>query len=713
MMLRSMLSRRSFLICATAVGGGLALDFALPFGAPAGGADETAEITAWIVIQPDETVIIRVARSELGQGALTALPMLVAEELECDWARVKPELVAPQENLRRSRVWGDMSTGASRSVSAAQEDLRRAGATAREMLITAAAAQWGVPAGACKAAAGEIRHAATGRSVSFGRIAASAANVEPPATVTLKDPSEWRLIGTPRARFDVPDKIQGKAVYGIDVQLPNMLRAAIRQSPVFQGQLRAVDAASAQGHRVVQLPDAVAVVADTWWEAKEAVERLHVTWDDADNAAVSSHDIAAQLREGLGAADADVGRQDGDVVTALAAAATRIEADYAAPFLAHATMEPQNCTAHVTPGRVEIWVPTQDGEAALGTAAAAAGVAESQVIVHKTMVGGGFGRRGAIQDYVQQAVLIAKEIGQPVQLVWSREEDIGHDLYRPIAMARMTAGLDAGGMPVAWKVRLAGQSLLASMAPEIMTGSFDRQFLEGLLEDMPYGVPNYLADYAMRNTPVPVGPWRAVNHSQNAFFKESFVDEMAHAAGQDPFGFRRRLLEKKPKFLAVLDAAARAANWDAPLPSGTGRGIAINESNGSICAQVVEASVDATGNIRVLRVVSALDPGHVVDPRVVAMQTEGAIAYALTAALYGEISISGGRVEQSNFHDYPILRMSEMPQVETVLVPSHDGWGGCGEPPLPPLAPALCNAIFAATGRRIRSLPIKNHALRG
>jgi isoquinoline 1-oxidoreductase beta subunit len=371
-------------------------------------------------------------------------------------------------------------------------------------------------------------------------------------------------------------------------------------------------------------------------------------------------------------------------------------------------MEPQNCTAHVTPGRVEIWVPTQDPEAALATAALTAGVAPENVVVHRTMLGGGFGRRGAIQDYVQQAVLIAKNAGQPVQLAWSREEDIGHDFYRPVAMARLTAGLDAAGMPIAWRVRISGQSIVASMAPEMIRGGFDRQFLEGFLEDMPYAVPNYLVDYAMRDSHVPVGPWRGVNHSQNAFFKESFADEMAHAAAADPYEFRRKLLQNRPRHLAVLDAAARKSGWGSRLPSGIFRGIALNESHSSICAQVVEASVSDAGTVHVHRVVSAIDPGHVVNPLTVEMQTESAVVFALTAALYGEISIARGRVQQSNFHDYPMLRMAEMPLVETIIVRSRDRWGGCAEPPVAPLAPALCNAIFAATGRRIRTLPLKN-----
>ncbi len=712
----SHLDRRSFLASIAAVGGSLVLGFEIPFGTRATHASVgPREITAWIVIEPDETVIIRVAKSEMGQGSFTALPMLVAEELECDWSKVRAEFAPPHENRKRNRVWGNMSTGASRSISASQNDLRRAGATARAMLIAAAAARWNVPMTECTAAQGVISHGPSGRSVPFGAIAAAAADMKPPTQVALKDPKDWKLIGTRQRRFDVPDKITGKPIYAIDVQLPNMLCAAIVQCPVFKGTLKAVDETRLAGMRgirqVVKLPDAVAVVADSWWRAKKAAEALPVTWDFGDNSEVSSGTIRAQLKAGLGANDARIGRADGDVERALGQAVKRIEADYAVPFLGHATMEPQNCTAHVTADLVEVWAPTQDGETALAIAADAAGMSPDKVLIHKMMLGGGFGRRGIFQDFVRQAVLIAKAVGQPVKLVWTREEDIRHDFYRPVAMARMIAGLDANGMPIAWKIRTSGQSIIAAVSPRVMQFGVDRNFLQGLLEDMPYEVPNYLVDFAMRNSHVPVGVWRSVNHSQNAFFKESFIDEMAFAAGLDPYLFRRRLLAKKPRELAVLEAAAKRAGWGASLPSGIFRGMALHNSQSSICAQVVDASVGADGKVRVHRVVSAIDAGHVVNPLTIELQTESAVVFGLTAALYGEITIKDGRVEQANFHDYPMLRLAEMPQVETVIV-AGDGWGGVGETAVPPLAPALCNAIFAGTGKRIRSLPLKNHALR-
>jgi isoquinoline 1-oxidoreductase beta subunit len=459
------------------------------------------------------------------------------------------------------------------------------------------------------------------------------------------------------------------------------------------------------------VPDFVAVVAESWWQAKQAADALPVTWNEGDNGHVSSNSIRKLLREGLGATQAVVIRNDGDIAGSLAGAVKRIDADYAVPYLAHATMEPQNCTASVTADRVEIWVPTQDGDTALATAADAAGMPRSKVVVHRTMLGGGFGRRGTFQDYVRQAVLVAKDVGHPVQLQWSREEDTQHDFYRPMVMARMTAGLDAAGMPIAWKTRIAGQSIVASIVPEMMLLGFDRNLAQGFLADMPYDVPNFFVDGTMRNAHVPVGPWRGLDHSQNAFFRESFIDEMAHAGGQDPYLFRRKLLANKSSHLAVLDAAASKAGWGSALPPRAFRGIAINEASGSICAQVVEGAINEKGALRVQRVVSAIDTGHVVNPLTIELQTQSAIVYGLTAALYGEIGIKDGRVEQSNFHDYAMLRMAEMPRVETLIVPSGGSWGGVGELPLSPLAPALCNGIFAATGKRVRSLPLKDQDL--
>ncbi len=707
--------RRSFLVAASAAASGLALGFSIPFdpaAAPRGGG--SAEITCWLEIAADDTVTIRIARAEMGQGALTGLAMLVAEELECEWSKVRTEFVSPRENLLRGRAWGDLGTGASRSIASSQYYLRRAGAMARGMLIAAAAGRWKVPASQCRARNSTITHGPSGRTLTFGDVANDAAKIRPPAHARVKPPAQWTLAGKPRRRLDVFDKVTGQPVYAIDVRLPGMLYAAIAQCPIFGGRLRSVDEDSIRGlngvQRVVRMPNAVAVVADSWWRAKKAVEALRVAWDDNGNAEVCTPTIRDFVRSGLDVTPGQVGHANGNVAAGLARAVQRIEADYEVPFLAHTTMEPQTCTAQVRPDGVEVWAPTQDASTALATAAIAAGVPDENVEVHRLLLGGGFGRRGTIQEYIRQAVLIAKEVEPPVKLVWTREEDVQHDLYRPFGMARLVAGLNAAGMPVAWSIRLAGPSFVAEMLPGFGGNYIDRTFLSGLADEMPYEVPNYLVDYVIRETPVPLGVWRAINYTQNAFYKESFVDEMAYAAGVDPYSYRRRLLRRRPKNLAVLDAAARSAGWGTPLPAGVFRGIALNEACGSYCAQVVEASVTG-GRVRVHRVVSAIDPGHAVNPLSIEMQTEGAIVYALTAALYGEITIKGGAAEQANFDTYRMLRIDSVPKIETVIVPSGDFWGGVGEPPVPPLAPALGNAIFAATGRRIRSLPLTNHGL--
>ena len=497
--------RRSFLVGASAPGGGLALGFAIPFApgsavtpACAAGAPE---ITCWVAIAPDDTVTIRVAHAEMGQGALTGLAMLVAEELECDWAKVRTEFVSPTENLLRAQAWGDTSTGASRSIATSQHYLRRAGATAREMLIAAAAARWNVPAAQCTALNGSVTHAPSGRTVTFGAVAEAAAKVAPPTDVKVKPPHAWKLAGTPRRRLDVLDKVTAKPVYAIDVRLPGMLYAAIVQCPVFGGTLKSVDESSIAAMRgvrgVVRMADAVAVVADSWWRAKRAADALRVNWDDGGNNRVSSATIAQVVRDGLDAPASGIGRADGDAAAALARAPRRLAADYAVPFLAHATMEPQTCTAQVRPDGVDIWTPSQDPATALVTAAVAAGVPNEKVTVHRMMLGGGFGRRGPVQEYVRQAVVIAKEFREPVKLVWSREQDIAHDLYRPCGMARLTAGLDAEGMPVAWTIRLAGPSFVAALVPEFGANIVDRSFVSGLTEEMPYDVPNYLVDYVI------------------------------------------------------------------------------------------------------------------------------------------------------------------------------------------------------------------------
>ncbi len=703
-------SRRDFLVHTSAAGGALLLGFHLPsvFAAePERRA--AAEVNAWIVIHPDNSVVIRVARSELGQGSFTGLPMLVAEELECDWASVRAEYASPNENLRRNRIFGSMATGGSMSIRGSQSYLRKAGATAREMLIAAAARQWRVPAAECKAAMGFITHAASGRRVSFGSVAAKAAKLTPPAEVTLKDPRDWKLIGRPMKRFDIPDKVSGKTVFGSDIRLPGMLYAAIAQCPVFGGKVRSVDDAKVRSMRgvaqIVSLDGAVAVVADSWWRAQRALEALPVDWDPGEGKGATTASIREFVSSGLDDPKAAVARNEGDVEAAFSSAAKVIEAEYFAPFLAHATMEPMNCTAWLHEGRVEVWAPTQNGDASLAAAAKAAGVAPEQVEVHKMHVGGGFGRR-SFQDYVTQAVSIAKAVGKPVQLLWSREEDMQHDFYRPMTMVRSKAAFDASGNLIAWKIRDSTHSIMARVNPKAIKNGVDLHALGGL-HDSPYAVPNFRVELALRNSHVPVGFWRTVFHSQNPFIRECLVDEMAHAAGKDPYVFRRPLLGRSPRDLGVLDAVAKAANWSSPLAEGAHRGIAVADSHGSYSAAMIEVSVSDKGVLDIRRVVVALDCGYVVNPDSAVAQIQGCAAFALSAALWGEIEIKDGRAVQSNFDDYRVMRMAEMPRVEAVLAPSGGFWGGTGEPPLTCIAPALCNAIFAATGKRIRALPIK------
>jgi isoquinoline 1-oxidoreductase beta subunit len=711
-------SRRDFLKVSAAAGGGFALQLTVPAPVFAQAAARTKgpELTAWIVIGADDSVLIRVARSEMGQGSSTGLPMLVAEELECNWQKVRTEFVSTSEQVRRNRVWGSMATGGSRSIRDSQEYLRQAGAAAREMLLAAAAQRWKAPQSECDAENGVITHMPSGRKVRFGQVAQAASKLEPPRDVKLKDPREWNLIGKYARRLDIPDKVRGKPLFGIDVQLPGMVYAAIAQCPVFRGRLKTVPDERIKGMRglikVVQLEDAVAVVADSWWRANRMLKLLPIEWDVGANGGATTESIREFVRFGLEDSNIPVARNDGNVETAFAQAAKLIEAEYYVPFLNHAAMEPMNCTALVKGDRVEVWAPTQNAEATHAAAAETADVPLENVEVHLTHLGGGFGRRG-FQDYTRQAVAIAKTMeGRPVKLLWSREEDMQHDYYRPMTLMRFKAGLDAAGRLTAWRVREAGHSIMAGVRPQEIKEGVDRHALGGIV-DMPYEVPNLRIEFAMRNSHVPVGFMRTVFHSQNPFMRESFGDEMAHAAGKDPYEFRRALLQAKPKDLGVLDAAAKSAGWGSPLPAGVHRGIAVQDSHGSYAAAVFEVSVSGAGELDIRRVVVAVDPGHVVNPDSAEAQVQSCVAFGLTSVLWGEITLKEGRVEQSNFHDYRIMRIAEMPKrIEAVLVPSGGFWGGMGETPLAPLAPALCNAIFAATGRRIRSLPLKNQGLR-
>lgn len=710
------LSRRFFLAGSAAAAGGLALGFDLPVAQAAPGAT-APEVNAWVVVRPDETVVIRIARSEMGQGTLTGLAQLVAEELGCDWNRVTTEYPTPGQNLARGRAWGDFSTGGSRGIRESYVAVRQGGAAARTMLVAAAAAEWNVPPGECRVERGTISHPASGRSTTFGKVAAAAGRMEVPKDVVLKDPKDWIIAGQPVKRLDTVEKTDGSQVYGIDLKLPGLLNAAIRDCPVVGGTVKSVDAAAVEKmpgvRKVVRVGDsAVAVVADTFWRAKTAVDALTIVWDEGPNASVSSETIAAMLKEGLDAPEAFIGNKAGDAAGALKGAAKVVEATYAYPFQNHATMEPMNATARWTPERCEVWTPTQNGEAALAATAEAAGLSPRQCDVHKIHLGGGFGRRGATHDWVRQAVLIAKELpGTPVKLIWTREEDMTHGRYHPVTQCRMRAALDESGNLTGLHMRISGQSILAGILPgRLGADGKDPVVFQGLNPGgaeaaIGYTIPNLLIDHAMRNPPIIPGFWRGVNTNPNAIYLECFLDEVAHAAGQDPLAFRRKLMEKHPKHLAVLNAVAERIGWDSKPPSGMHRGLAQIMGFGSYVAAAAEVSVGEDGRIKVHRIVAATDPGIAINPQQIEAQVAGSFVYGLSAALYGECTVKDGRIEQTNFDTYPVLRLDEMPKVEAILMPSGGFIGGVGEPTIAVAAPAVLNAVFAATGKRVRQIP--------
>lgn len=720
------LSRRRFL--ASGASAGLVVAFHIPFAgtAAAQGAD-APEINAWVVVRPDDTVVIRIARSEMGQGSLTGLAQLVAEELECNWAKVSTEYPTPGQNLARNRAWGNFSTGGSRGIRESHDYVRKGGATARMMLVQAAANDWKVPVSECRAANSVITHTPSGRSVSYGKVAVAASRLAPPAEVTLKDPKDWKLVGKRLARLDTLDKVTGKQVYGADLKLPGMLNAAIKDCPVFGGKVKSFNAAAIEKRpgvkKVVAVGDsAVAVVADTWWHAKTALDALPIEWDNGPNAANSSAGVAQMLKAGLDANDAVVGNQNGDAKAALASAARRIEAVYSYPHQNHATMEPMNATARWTPERCEVWTPTQNGEAALAAASEAAGLPVGKCEVYKIHLGGGFGRRGAVHDWVRQAVDIAKQMpGVPVKLLWSREEDMLHGRYHPVTQCKLQAGLDAQGNITALHMRISGQSILAGVFPQNIRNGLDPVQFQGLNAPGPeasigYSFPNLLIDHAMRNPSVPPGFWRGVNLNQNTIYLESFIDEIAFATKQDPLALRRKLMGSHPKHLAVLNAVAERVKWGVAPPDVGGqkvyRGLAQTMGFGSYVAACAEVSVSQDGVLKIHRIVAATDPGHAVNPQQIEAQVEGSFAYGLSAALFGECTQKDGRIEQDNFSTYPVVQMQHMPAVETLIVASGGFWGGVGEPTIAVAAPAVLNAVFAATGKRIRDLPLKNHDLK-
>ncbi len=718
-------SRRQFMVASATAGAGLAIGFSLPFSASAQTVPLKTpdEVNVWVVVKPDDTVVIRIARSEMGQGTRTGLAQLVAEELDCDWSKVTTQEPTPGENLARGRAWGAMATGGSRGIRDSQDYVRRGGAAARMMLLQAAADQWKVPVSELKVSKGVITHA-SGKKTTYGKVADAAAKLTPPdtKTIVLKKPQQWTIAGTSLPRLDTANKVNGAKVFSIDLRLPGMLCAAVKSCPVFGGKLVSFDESKVKSMRgikgVVKVDDStVAVVADTWWRAKNALENLPIDWDLGPNAKASSTTIAAHLKEGLAAEGDFWQRKVGDAPAAIKNAAKQVNAEYFAPFVAHATMEPMNCVVKIGGGRAEAWVPTQNAESSIAALSEASGLKLDQCDVHKMDLGGGLGRRGGTQDFVHQAVAVAKNFPDtPIKLVWSREEDMTHDFYRPIAMAKMSAGLDEKGKLVALHARVSGQSINAWLAPTAIKNNKDVRQLQGWYEEagdaqLGYTVPNLLTEYVMRNTHVPVGPWRGVNTNQNGIFMECFIEECARAGGRDSLEFRREMMQNHPKHLAVLNAVAEKGNWGKPLPPGVHRGIAQFMGYGSYSAATAEVSVSASGQVKVHRMVFALNSGHHVNPSQVKAQIEGSVVMALSSTFNEEITIENGAVKEQNYHSYLLGKMKDTPKVECVLVPTHDFWGGVGEPTICVVGPAVLNAIAAATGKQYRELPLRKHGL--
>ena len=717
------LSRRAFVLSSAAAGTGLALGFHFPAAAQSAGG-ETPEVNAWVVVQTDETCIIRVARAEMGQGTHTGLAQLVAEELDCDWSRVKVQMVSPGQNLARKRVWRDMSTGGSRGLRGSQDYMRQGGAAARTVLLQAAANQWGVAVSEVTVSKGVITHTGTGRKLSYGKVASAAAKLTAPdpKTLVLRDPRQWKIAGKPLKRVDTALKVMGKQNYAIDIRLPGMVYAAIQASPVFGGKLVSFDASKLKGRKGIQGiykvdDNAVAVVADNWWRAKMALQDLPIVWNEGANGQESSATIDARLKEGLTStnnvfADIDVG----NAPQVIAGAAKRVEAVYSTPFVTHACMEPMNCTALITDYRAEVWVASQNAEASMAALSTASGLPLDKCEVHNHTLGGGFGRRGGTQDFVRQATLLGRQMkGVPVKMVWSREEDMAQDYFRPIGLCKLEAGLDAQGNLLGLQLRVSGQSINAYLSPQNIKDGKDLRQLQGLTAppsdaQLGYTIPSLRTEYAMRNTHVPVGAWRGVNTNQNGLYLECFMEEVAAAAGRDPLEFRRVLMQKHPKHLAVLNAAADKAGWGKPLPAGVHRGIAQFMGYGSYTAAVAEVSVKGD-EVKVLRLVLSTNCGHAVNPDQIAAQVEGSVAYAFDT-LQSQSSVANGRMVNTNFDSYPIARLRQLPRIETVIAPTFDFWGGVGEPTICVVAPAILNAIFAATGKPMRNLPLKNHGLR-
>ena len=721
--MKTSITRRHFVVASASAAGGLAISVAFPgladaasIGAQAWGPESTPnEINAFLAIDPDGSILIRSPHQEMGQGAITALPMIVAEELECDWSKVKVEYASPARNLREKNVYGEMTTVGSRGVRTSWQMLLQAGASARERLIAAAAQRWNVSPSDCEAANSKITHKATGRSFDYGALAADAANIKLDKEPAIRTPDQFKLIGKRLARLDTPLKINGSAKFAIDTKVPDMVYAAVAACPVFGGKLKSVDDAPAKGRRgvlqVVKLENAVVVVADRFWRAKEALALLKPEWDVGAAGNTDSAQFAKLYRDTLDGPMVSA-RNDGSVDDAFGKGGKLVEAVYEAPHLAHATMEPLNATVHLQPDKLEVWLGSQTPMGTIRQAAAASGLKPEQIVIHNCFLGGGFGRR-SINDEMRQAILVAKEVGKPVKLVWTREEDMTQDRYRPQAAVRMKAALGSDGMPTAFDAKIAVGSILRSTGINKVENGIEAQAVEGFA-NIPYAIPSVRVGCMLKNTHVPVMFWRSVGSSQNAFFVESYIDELAQAAGQDPYKFRRTLLAGKSDFLGVLDTIAEKSDWGKPLGQGRGRGIAIHECYGSIIGQVAEVTVSQKGEVKVDRVVAAVDCGHVVNPGIVEAQIQSGVIYGLSAALYGEITIKQGRVEQGNFDEYQVVRLADTPKIEVYLALSGGKkWGGIGEPGTAATAPAVANAVFAATGTRVRSMPLKNVKLPG
>jgi len=737
--------RRRFLKISAAIAGGLLVGVYLP------GCDKAADVlpkkgktqghtfapNAWIRIGRDDTVTLSVHHSEMGQGIMTALPMLVAEELEVDWSQVRTEF-APAAPVYKNPAFKAQMTGGSTSIRTSWEDLRQAGAVARELLIGAAVKTWGVPSSECCAIRGSVVHHSSGRRLSYGELVDRAANLPMPKDVRLKEPSEFKIIGKPMHRLDTSTKVDGSAVFGIDVQMPGLLVATVVHPPVFGAKVMSFDASKAKAvpgvRHVLAIGRGIAVVADTFWQAKKGAEALQVKWGGGKNDDLNSEIIWKHWAE-LARQKGDVVRNDGNAEEAVVKAAKTLRAVYEVPYQAHATPEPMNCTAHVYKGGCDVWVPTQSQDTTQETAARITGLDYEAVHVHTTFLGGGFGRR-IEGDYVAEAVQISKAVKAPVKVIWTREEDIQHDFYRPATYNVFLAGLDSNGWPTAWSHRIVSPAIMDRLIPQFLPSMLpqwiprplknlsawlagalvprfktDEKATQGAAE-MPYAIENVRVEYIKDDPGIPTGFWRSVYHSQNAFAVESFIDEIAASAGSDPYELRRELLRKAPRLRALLDLAADKAGWRQKLPKGIHRGIAVHDYQDTAVAQVAEVSVDPMGKVSVHRVVCAVDCGIVVNPKIVEAQMESAIAFGLTATLKSAVAIRKGRVEQSNFDGFPLLRIDEMPKVEVHIVPSTNPPSGIGETGVPPIAPAITNAVFAATGKRIRKLPIRPDNLR-